>query len=439
MKRRLRLVTATAVIALASTLSIGASPSTASSLVDTTPEIGDGGRSEDVPADPDPTEDPGESAEPTEEPESAEPTQDAEPEPTEESPAPDNADESAETTPDEEDESADPTPDPVDEPAPEETETSAPVTGDPVPVDDDEYVDWEDIEPSDGATTPSPGDENESDPTLTDPSEPVDDGNDGDEDEPTEPADPTDPVEPTDPGESPDPGESTDPVEPTDPVEDPTEDQTPDEPIIIPDEPIEDDYPFEDPTEDPFDPPTSDDDPTWVEENSAPVFEAFPPLTAPSRANISNADLYRGVVARDDRDLGVVPKITGWGNWLEANECPGGYPCTYTLVYTAVDSDGAVGRANRTITITGPAKQDNTAGMDWVDAVGRIRPTEPTESVVDETRPDQPQPGAGDTATGQSGTDELAQTGANATLLVLGGFGLLAVGAIAVLTTRKKK
>lgn len=171
-----------------------------------------------------------------------------------------------------------------------------------------------------------------------------------------------DPTE--EPTEDPDPTE--DPTE--DPTDDPTEDPTDDpteEPTEEPtDEPTED--PTDDPTDDPepTEPPTTS--PTTGEEVSpgeglpgqpitggAPTFAAIPPITAATRADVTEADLMAGIHVSDDLDMRLVPMISDWGDWHSPQECPAGYPCTYRIVYLVFDNDDNFAEGTRDVIITG--------------------------------------------------------------------------------------
>lgn len=174
---------------------------------------------------------------------------------------------------------------------------------------------------------------------------------------PTESATPT--QEPT-----PDPPVDEDPTdEPTIPTEDPTEDPT--------DLPTEE--PTEDPTEEPTDESTSNDGglgdpfpvaPPDIGFSRAPIFAPIPTITAQSRADVSESDLWEGVQVHDDVDLRLSPVISDWGDWFGAAECPGGFPCTYRILYLVTDSHGNGAEAARDIIITGRPAADPVGGED---------------------------------------------------------------------------
>ncbi|WP_147599218.1 LPXTG cell wall anchor domain-containing protein [Flaviflexus massiliensis] len=213
-------------------------------------------------------------------------------------------------------------------------------------------------------------------PTDTPTDEPVTPPTDEPTDPPTE--EPTDPPteEPTDPPTE----EPTDPPteEPTDP---PTEEPT--------------DPPTEEPTEEPTVPPSSNPDPTFPENpfpsqspvNQAPRISSIPPITAVSRADLTEADLLRGITVLDDVDHYLVPEVTNWGDWNNPVECPGGYPCVYRLVFTVFDSHGNYDDATRDIIITGQPTSTlrsviSAASNNLIDR-GVFEPNE-TLSVADE-------------------------------------------------------
>lgn len=167
-------------------------------------------------------------------------------------------------------------------------------------------------------------------------------------------------------------GEPTDgPVDPTQaPTDEPTQDAS-EEPTPDPSE-----EPTEGPTGEPTVLPTDDDWPEmsrppagmtgggvsdpWAPAEQprlsrAPIFAPIPTITAQSRAEVSDVDLWYGVRVRDDVDLRLSPTISDWGDWYNATECPNGFPCTYRILYLVTDSDGNAAEATRDIIITGRA------------------------------------------------------------------------------------
>lgn len=188
------------------------------------------------------------------------------------------------------------------------------------------------LEPSDSGdiSDPSldPGDDSTQEPTS------------GPSEEPTE-----------DPSPQPSPEPTEDPsAEPTgEPTEEPTE-----EPSEAPTEPVPPPAPSVPVPEEPDDPPVPPVDTVPVVPNRPPQISPLAPLTARTRDEISMDDLLADVVVLDDHDRGLTANITGWDGWFSPVECPGGYPCTYTIVYSVTDSMGAWDDAVRRVTITGP-------------------------------------------------------------------------------------
>ena len=368
-----------------------------------------------------------------------------EPEPTpgtgeESDPAPTTQEPSTEPTtvsPDPEPTTEDPVPDPVTpEPAPDPTDEATPP--DPEPDEDlgDELT-WDEVEEIEEERTGNNPEDPDTEPSATEePSEPSGDetgdgeptGNPDDERSDDAPVDPVNPEDPTDSDETTDSGDddgSDDKKQPGDPVTDDTDGEPVDPEPSDPFEP--------DPTTDDESTGAGIDDPTKERRNQAPTFSAIPSLTAPTRSAISTSDLYASVVVHDDRDKNLRPTISSWGGWLEAGECPGGYPCEYVLTYEVVDSSGAAGHATRTITITGPTGQQSSAGASW----GSVVPSDVArpDSIVD--RGDEP--AEAPSASGEEGQEgepakDLAHTGASTSLLgslagmiFAGGAGLLAL------------
>lgn len=172
--------------------------------------------------------------------------------------------------------------------------------------------------------------------------------------DPTSAPDPTEDPTEDDPADDPDPTE-----EPT--TDDPTEDPTTDEPTEEPttEEPTEEPT-TDEPTGDPTVAPTTG-QPVDLEEGGpglpgmggAPTFAAIPSITAASRADVTEADLMAGVRVFDDVDARLFPTISSWGGWFSESECPGGYPCTYRIVYLVFDADDNFAEATRDVIITG--------------------------------------------------------------------------------------